>query len=587
MALPAPFLEELRARSPLPELIGRRVRLTRSGRQWKGCCPFHDEKTPSFYVYDDHFHCFGCGAHGDAISFVMQSQGLGFMEAVGQLAAAAGLTVPQPSPEESAAEQARQDLFSVLEAAANTFSRRLFLPEGKRALEYLTARGLTLETIRRFGLGWSGEGRGALAAELAREGIAPPRLAEAGLLKEISEKNYSEFFFNRVMFPIRDQRGRVVSFGGRMLGDGQPKYLNGPETSVFAKRRALYGLDQARERLRSDPPILVEGYMDVIALHQAGFPTALAPLGTALSEEQLAILWRHAEAPVICFDGDAAGARAAERAITLALPLIGPGRTLTFAALPEGEDPDSLLRRGGAGSFRQAISNPEPLFRALYRLVRSRTGEATPEQRALLRAELEAAARRIGDANLAREYRRTLLDLSFASRAARPAAPVVRRQPAATASDRPRQLVAVLIREPRLLPEIEEEFPQLALPAWLDPVRAAILQWAEGLPPLDSAQLIAHLHAVGLAAEASRILARVPLPVCPANIDMADARARWREIFDVLVTEPRLKEDVDAAARSFERDHSPERQRQVIARKAALDAVRRGGTEDAAEGRGE
>ncbi|HWA79540.1 MAG TPA: DNA primase, partial [Acetobacteraceae bacterium] len=328
MALPAPFLEELRARSPLPELIGRRVRLTRSGRQWKGCCPFHDEKTPSFYVYDDHFHCFGCGAHGDAISFVMQSQGLGFMEAVGQLAAAAGLTVPQPSPEESAAEQARQDLFSVLEAAANTFSRRLFLPEGKRALEYLTARGLTLETIRRFGLGWSGEGRGALAAELAREGIAPPRLAEAGLLKEISEKNYSEFFFNRVMFPIRDQRGRVVSFGGRMLGDGQPKYLNGPETSVFAKRRALYGLDQARERLRSDPPILVEGYMDVIALHQAGFPTALAPLGTALSEEQLAILWRHAEAPVICFDGDAAGARAAERAIALALPLIGPGRTL-------------------------------------------------------------------------------------------------------------------------------------------------------------------------------------------------------------------------------------------------------------------
>ncbi|MGH7079345.1 MAG: DNA primase, partial [Acetobacteraceae bacterium] len=232
--LPPAFLEEVRARTPLAELIGGRVRLSRSGRQWKGCCPFHDEKTPSFQVYDDHFHCYGCGAHGDAVSFVMQSQGLGFMEAVTELAARAGLTVPKPSVEATAAEAARQDAFSVLEAAARAFARRLFLPEGRVALAYLRGRGLSDQTIRDFGLGWSGEGRGTLLGELGREGFPAPQLAAAGLLKEHENSSHSEFFFNRVMFPIRDARGRAVSFGARALGEGKPKYLNGPETGIFA-----------------------------------------------------------------------------------------------------------------------------------------------------------------------------------------------------------------------------------------------------------------------------------------------------------------------------------------------------------------
>jgi DNA primase len=583
MALPTAFLEDLRARSPLPELIGRRVRLARSGRQLKGCCPFHDEKTPSFYVYDDHFHCFGCGAHGDAISFVMQSQGLGFMEAVEQLAGAAGLSVPLPSPEAAAAEEARQGLFSVLEAAARAFTRRLFLPEGKAALAYLTGRGLDLETIRAFGLGWSGEGRGQLAAELARDGISAERLAAAGLLKQVSESKYSDFFFNRIIFPIRNRMGQIVGTGGRVLGDGQPKYLNGPETEIFSKRRALYGLDRARTHLKSNPPIVVEGYMDVIALHQAGFPTAVAPLGTALTEEQLDLLWRHAEAPVICFDGDAAGARAAERVIELALPLIGPERTLAFVELPAGEDPDSLIRRSGATAFRDAIAKPEPLFRALYRLVRGRAGEATPEQRSALRAELEAAAGRIGDTRLAREYRRTLLDLSFAPRAVRPAAPALRSPPGAIIADRPRQLVAVPVRQPGLLAEIEEEFPKLDLPPWLDRLRAAILQWSEGLPALDSDVLIAHLHAVGLGAEVSRLVASAPLPVCPAGVDLAGASARWREGFDMLVTEPRLRKDVEAGQRGCAENMVAETQSQLTGTKAEWDAVRRGGAEEPAE----
>ena len=278
MALPAAFLDELRARIPLAGLIGRKTRLIRSGRQWKACCPFHGEQTPSFYVYEDHFHCFGCGAHGDAISFLMQSQGASFPEAVGQLAAEAGLEVPRPSPAAAEAERRRQDGHAVLAAAQASFARRLFQPEGRAALDYLRGRGLTEETISRFGLGWSGEGRGSLAAALAAEGIEPATAAECGLLRQAEEAGrYHDLFFNRVMFPIRDRRGRIVSFGGRALGPTQPKYVNGPETALFAKRRTLYGADLARAAVTTGAAVIVvEGYMDVIALQQAGFGGTVA-----------------------------------------------------------------------------------------------------------------------------------------------------------------------------------------------------------------------------------------------------------------------------------------------------------------------
>ncbi|MDE2005142.1 MAG: DNA primase, partial [Rhodospirillales bacterium] len=425
MALPSGFLDELRARTPLPALIGRRAKLERAGRQFKACCPFHGEKTPSFYIYDDHYHCFGCGAHGDAISFVMQSEGAGFMEAVERLAGEAGLEVPQLSPALAEAEQRRHTLAGALEAAAAFYQRRLFLPEGRRALDYLLGRGLTEETIRRFGLGWAGDSRGALAAELGREGISPELLEEAGLVRAPTEEGRGgAFFFNRVMFPIRDRRGAVISFGGRILGDGQPKYLNGPETALFAKRRHLYGLDLARAALRErgNPArlVVVEGYMDVIALHQAGFGGAVAPLGTALTEDHLAELWRLSPAPVLCFDGDAAGARAAARSAELALPLLGPDRTLTLARLPEGEDPDTLVLRAGRTAFQTVLDAARPLAEALYDLVRDRTGDAGPEQRAALRHALIAASARIPDRALAEEYRRALLDRFFAARPGRP-----------------------------------------------------------------------------------------------------------------------------------------------------------------------
>ncbi len=409
MALPGAFLDELRARTPIQPLIGRIVRLARSSRNWKGCCPFHGEKTPSFYVYDDHYHCFGCGEHGDAIGFVMKTHGLSFMDAVQALAAEAGLSVPAQTPAAERAERQRRDLYQVMDAAAVAFRRRLFMPEGAAALDYLGRRGITRDTIARFGLGWSGPGRGAIAGDLARENITRDQLVDAGLLRRDDGGTVTDLFFNRVMFPIRDARGRIISFGGRVLGDGQPKYVNGPETALFSKRRTLYGLDLARAAGRAGPPIVVEGYTDVIALHQANILGAVAPLGTALTEDQLALLWRLSPMPVLCFDGDAAGQRAAARVLDLALPLVGVDRGLRFMTLPAGQDPDSLIRRDGADGMRAAIAAARPLSDAAFGLLRQPGGEQSAELRAALRARLIQAADRVPDTNLKAELRRAWL----------------------------------------------------------------------------------------------------------------------------------------------------------------------------------
>ena len=591
MALPSGFLDELRARTPLAALIGRRVKLARAGRDWKGCCPFHGEKTPSFHVYDDHYHCYGCGAHGDAVSFVMQSQGASFPEAVEQLAAEAGLEVPRAAPAAAAAEQRRHDLHTVLQAAAAAFQRRLLLPEGARARAYLHGRGLAEETIRRFGLGWSGEARGALAADLARDGIAPDLLVEAGLLiAPADDRPAREMFFNRVMFPIRDRRGRVVSFGARTLGDGQPKYLNGPETAVFAKRRTLYGLDAAREAARGGAVVVaVEGYMDVLALQQAGFGAAVAPLGTALTEEQLAELWRLSPMPVLCFDGDAAGARAAARAAELALPLLASDRSLRLASLPAGEDPDTLVRRGGAPAFRSVLEAARPLADALYDLLRAESGGNTPERLAAFRGRLEAAAGRIQDKTLASEYRRALLDRFFAAR--RRGAPAARpillpRSPpdaARAAAERCRALLAILLRHPQLLHDVEEALNTLDLPPPFDRLRREIESWSLTAPALDSAALIAQLGAAGLAEEAAQVLSAVPvpLPACAASdAQPAEAEAGWWHIFG-LMHRSRLEAEVAAASRDFALRPDDAAQRRLIALCTAHDALRRGeqGTE--------
>ncbi len=609
MALPPNFLDELRARTPLPALIGRRVRLARSGRQWKGNCPFHGEKTPSFYVYDDHFHCFGCGVHGDAIGFVMQSQGAGFMEAVEQLATEAGLDVPKPTPEAAEAERERHTLVTVLQAAEAAYIRRLHLPEGRIALDYLRGRGLTDETIERFGLGWSGEGRGALTADLTREGITPEQLVESGLMRRDEESGrIYDLFFNRVMFPIRDRRGRTISFGGRIMGEGQPKYVNGPETPLFSKRRNLYGLDLAREGVRKGATlIVVEGYMDVIALAQAGFAGAVAPLGTALTEDQMGELWHLSPMPILCFDGDAAGARAAARAAEMALPLLASDRTLKLATLPSGEDPDSLVRRQGRTGFDAVLEAASPLADALFDLLRQAGGDATPELRAAFRTRLEEAAKRIPDKSLASEYRSALLDRFFASRkpnrdrANRDRAnrdrgragstgkgfapqPFGRTAPRphpgvdVTALERARILTAILIHHPSLLHDVDHAYADLELAGSLARVRNALREWSSHTDHLDSNDLMDHLSSAGLSAEVGQVMAAVPVPLpeCAAAAAMpAEAATGWWHIFGFLNVE-RLREELTLAEAEAARNLTGETVRRQVALKEALLKVQRG-----------
>ncbi|MEE8188340.1 MAG: DNA primase [Kiloniellales bacterium] len=412
MAFPTEFLDDIRARVPLAGVIGRRVNLRKRGREHTGLCPFHNEKTPSFTVSEEKgfFHCFGCGAHGDVIGFVMRAEGLSFPEAVERLAADAGLQVPRASPEERAAHRRSADLLDVLEAAAAWFEERLRAAEGAEARAYLTGRGLTPETVSAFRLGYAPDRRGILRAALNARGMDDERLAEAGLIKRPEGGGGPrDYFFNRIIFPITDRRGRVIAFGGRALGESPAKYLNSPETPLFQKGRVLYNLSRARQAAHDTGELIVaEGYMDVIALSQAGFPAAVAALGTAITEAQIEELWRLAEEPLLCLDGDQAGRRAGYRAAERALGRLRPGRSLRFALLPSGEDPDSLLRGQGAKALRLVLDGARPLSELLWLLETEGRRFDTPERQAGLQRALEARIGQIPDSAVQAAYREAL-----------------------------------------------------------------------------------------------------------------------------------------------------------------------------------
>jgi DNA primase len=483
MAIPESFLDELRGRVGLAEVIARQVKLTRRGREFVGLCPFHEEKTPSFTVNEEKgfFHCFGCGAHGGAIDFVMQTENLPFREAVARLASDAGMRIPEETPEDRVRADARESAFDVVEKAAAYFEKCLRTPEGAAALAYLAARELDDGIIARFRLGFAPGRRGALAGALAHEGVDENQLVAAGLLirSDDAARPPYERFRGRVIFPIADSRGRVIAFGGRALGEMEPKYLNSPETVLFHKGRVLYGLAQAAEETRSRGEIVVaEGYMDVIALHRAGFGNSVAPLGTALTEDQLRLLWRLAPAPVLCFDGDAAGTRAAVRAAERALPLLRAGHGLRFARLEAGEDPDSQSRRYHDPMFlRHAITGAIPLSEFLWRIeTRGRT-RIPPEERADLEARLKRHALAIADETMRRHvlngFKDRLWDAVRATRgpgqargnAARPETVAVARASVGAAPSRDvhlqRKLVALICRHPWLFADVEEDFGAL------------------------------------------------------------------------------------------------------------------------------
>ncbi|MEQ1726030.1 MAG: DNA primase [Sphingopyxis sp.] len=429
MTLTPAWLDELRARTALSTLIGKTIKVTRAGREWKACCPFHDEKTASFTINDDKgfYHCFGCGAHGDAIRWMTEQRGLAFMDAVKELAASAGMEVPAADPRAARRAQQAVSLRDVTETSARWFAERLASDEGARVRDYLKARALSPATIAAFALGYAPDARTRLREVLGQFGDALN--VEAGMLIAVDDKQPYDRFRGRLMIPIRDPRGRVIAFGGRILGSGEPKYLNSPDTPLFDKGRVLFNLDRAAGPARkAERLIIVEGYMDVIALAEVGIDEAVAPLGTALTEAQIELAWRQVNVPILAFDGDAAGTRAAMRAALRVLPMLRPGYSLSFLQLPAGQDPDDVVRGAstaanpqqraaeGRAAFDALTASPAPLVDLLWQSAMAARKDDTPEARAAVRAQLMDWTATISDREVAAHYRqayRTRLDAAF------------------------------------------------------------------------------------------------------------------------------------------------------------------------------
>ena len=413
MRFPPQFLDELRARLPVSDVVGRRVKLRKAGREWKGLSPFGKERTPSFTVNDQKgfFHDFSSGKHGDIFAFVMETEGVTFPEAVERLASLAGVPMPTMSEAAEAQEVRRRTLHDVVELAAKFFESTLAARTGAKARGYLADRGIEPATQLKFRIGYAPPERFALKEHLGAQGISVEDMIEAGLVISGDDIPIAyDRFRDRVMFPISDLRGRVVAFGGRALDKDAPaKYLNSPETPLFHKGAMLYNGASARQAAHDGAQVIaVEGYVDVIAMVTAGFPATVAPLGTALTEDQLALLWKLADEPVLCFDGDAAGRRAAYRAVDLALPKLAPGKSLLFASLPEGQDPDDLARSGGPSAIAEVLAAARPLAEVLWTRETETGRFDTPERRAGLEMRINEVTAAIAHDAVRKYYRQEL-----------------------------------------------------------------------------------------------------------------------------------------------------------------------------------
>jgi DNA primase len=402
------ILEDILRRTDLVRLVSRRIKLNRRGRLFWGLCPFHKEKSPSFKVESErrNYKCFGCGASGDAFKWLMETEGLNFPEAVERLAQEAGVTLPKRNEEDDARESRRKSLYDIVESACLFFEAQLLEPQGAPAREYLLRRGLDQNVWKRFRLGYAPQGRNALSEHLKKVGLATPDVVAAGLARENANEQARDFFFHRVMFPIADAKGRVVAFGARAIeSDNKPKYINTGETALFSKGQLLYNFHTARTAaFKSGQLLVAEGYMDVIALVRAGLEASVAPLGTALTADHMALLWRTAPEPIVCFDGDEAGRRAAARAALMALPLLNPGHSLRFAFLPLGEDPDSLLRSSGPDAIQTVLDNAIPLVDMIWRVTVEGGMFDTPERKAALVSGLNERLRDISSSDVRRFY---------------------------------------------------------------------------------------------------------------------------------------------------------------------------------------
>ena len=592
MALSPQWLDELRSRLTLSSVIGRTTRLTKAGHEFKACCPFHNEKSPSFTVNDEKgfYHCFGCGAHGDAIRWMTDQRGLSFMDAVKELAAEAGMEVPAPDPRAAAVAEQRDGLHDVMAAAQEWFVEQLAGADGAKARAYLATRGFDAHTAMRFGFGFAPEGRQALKGALSQ--FPEDKLLEAGLRIAVDGKEPYDRFRGRLMLPIADARGRTIAFGGRILDAAKtdaPKYLNSPDTPLFDKGRTLYNLHSAGPASRQTGRlIVVEGYMDVIALAAAGFEDAVAPLGTALTEQQLIMAWRLVETPVLCFDGDAAGQRAALRAIGRALPLLKPAHSLRISKLPAGLDPDDLLRQRGAAALDGLLGEARSLIDVLWEHEREAVPLATPEDKAGLKARLMAHVELIADPDIKALYRRELTErfsaFAFPPRAAfvpaprpprsgtaaggrrggpwreapapAPSAETARRLNRATAGSGEALAAAVLAGLCRFPEAIRRHAETLMRARFADSahgrLRDALLDAADEGDPLEIAGLATTLKRQGLEPPLPNEYAKIRYPFTSEGSSDEAALAALETAILMLVDGPELEAAIHAATERFD-----------------------------------
>ncbi|MFY9287533.1 MAG: DNA primase [Alphaproteobacteria bacterium] len=621
MSFPPAFLEELRSRLPLSEVVGKRIKLTRAGREYKACCPFHNEKSPSFYVNDDKqfYHCFGCGAHGDVIGFTMRHDRLSFPEAVESLAGQAGLQVPRDTPVDKERFDKEKRLAQLLERATVWFEEQLFAPSGREALSYLRGRGLSDDAIRRFRLGYAPNDGQALIRKLTSEDYKMEELIGVGLAKKSEDRNeFYSFFRNRVIFPVGDRRGRIVAFGGRVMGDGEPKYLNSPDHPLFHKGKLLYGVSRARTAINQNQPIIVvEGYMDVIALVEAGYSGAVAPLGTALTEDQLVLLWKllppedardpaRDYSPILCFDGDNAGLRAAARSIERVIPLLSSAQTIRIATLTGAKDPDDLIRQSGKSAMDAVLKQAKPMIDAIWEISLAGRPLRTPEERGSFIAALKQRVSRIGNDNLRKLYQDDIqkrLQAAFnwsgksenegrspnrgSWRPPQPPIPLMnRKQPINAQRLRERALLALMINHPDLFSDFGEDLAHISFSSPdFEALRQRItdILSLDSHEPLDAAELYRHLSQAGEAgfgadsqpAGLAEVLSETTyMHVSFARPDrpLDQAREGWKSIWNKHLQE-QLNSELQFASRRYAEEASDENLTRLLALRGQVEAM--------------
>jgi len=585
MSISPHFLDQIRNRLALSDVIGKRIKIMRAGREYKACCPFHKENTPSFTINDDKqfYHCFGCGAHGDVIKFVMEHDNLSFMDAVETLASEANLTVPRQTASDVQKSKSEKTLYSLLEESTRWFESQLFNAQNYESLKYLYERGLSEGAIKAFRIGYAPYDATPLREHLIKHGYKETQMIEAGIMRPAKEGHRNKapygFFRERIMFPVADKRGRIVAYGGRILpehlrspsrSDFQPpKYINSSDTPIFNKSWILYGENFARKACAEGQDVLVvEGYLDVIACHQAGFKGAVAPMGTALTEEQMGALWKmfphsaktQSKTPILCFDGDNAGRRAAERACERVIPLLQADKSIKIAFLPRGEDPDTLIRSAGKSEFAKVLSGSLSLFDYIWSShIAGRTFD-TPESKAGVTKALGTLASRIVDQDVQRYYRQQIkerISQFFFSQSEssnwkksknnprhalgkvkllKPKRPAVRHQ-----KNYYKILLAAVINHTNIFDGIEDQLYAFEIQdTRMAALRQKIISKLSQEPDIDSNTLQDHLKQAGYKKEIGDILNEsvyVHASFCAPSTDSGLVESKWKAFYqDVQAT---------------------------------------------------